>query len=122
MAASSMTRPAPCVLKPAKSRGTSTAAVTSGRAIRNQPILRCGPRSASRTTALAEELTQLAQTHRARHQAAVTVNVDGDARTLPPDAALALLGTAQESLVNAAKHAGGARQAYASGSAPTRRP
>ena len=56
---------------------------------------------------LAEELTQLAETHRARHHAAVTVNVDGDARTLPPDAALALLRTAQESLVNAAKHAGG---------------
>ena len=35
------------------------------------------------------------------------MNVDGDARTLPPDAALALLRTAQESLVNAAKHAGG---------------
>ena len=56
---------------------------------------------------LAEELTRLAETHRARHQAAVTVNVDGDARPLPPDAALALLRTAQESLVNAAKHAGG---------------
>ena len=56
---------------------------------------------------LAEELTQLAEAHRARHHAAVTVNVDGDARTLPPDAALALLRTAQESLVNAAKHAGG---------------
>jgi signal transduction histidine kinase len=56
---------------------------------------------------LAEELSRLAETHRARHHAAVTVNVDGDARTLPPDAALALLRTAQESLVNAAKHAGG---------------
>ncbi len=54
---------------------------------------------------LAEELTQLAETHRARHQAAVTVSIDGDARALPPDAALALLRTAQESLVNAAKHA-----------------
>ena len=56
---------------------------------------------------LADELTEMAETHRARHHAAVTVNVDGDARTLPPDAALALLRTAQESLVNAAKHASG---------------
>jgi signal transduction histidine kinase len=33
------------------------------------------------------------------------VSIDGDARALPPDAALTLLRTAQESLVNAAKHA-----------------
>ena len=51
------------------------------------------------------ELEQLAESHHTRHHVPVTVHVDGDVRTLPPDAALALLRTAQESLVNAAKHA-----------------
>jgi signal transduction histidine kinase len=51
------------------------------------------------------ELEQLAESHHARHHVPVTVHVDGDVRALPPDAALALLRTAQESLVNAAKHA-----------------
>ena len=50
------------------------------------------------------ELKQLAESHHARHHVPVTVHVDGDVRALRPDAALALLRTAQESLVNAAKH------------------
>ena len=54
---------------------------------------------------LPAELEQLAASHHARHHTAVTVHVDGHVRALPPDAALALLRTAQESLVNAAKHA-----------------
>ena len=54
---------------------------------------------------LPAELEQLAASHHARHHTPVTVHVDGDVRALPPDAALALLRTAQESLVNAAKHA-----------------
>jgi signal transduction histidine kinase len=56
---------------------------------------------------LPQELTQLAEAHHARHQMPVTVSVSGEVRTLPPDAALALLRTAQESLVNAAKHGDG---------------
>jgi signal transduction histidine kinase len=56
---------------------------------------------------LPQELTRLAEAYHTRHQMPVTVSVNGDVRTLPPDAALALLRTAQESLVNAAKHGDG---------------
>jgi signal transduction histidine kinase len=54
---------------------------------------------------LDEELAQLAGTHNERHDAAVSLKLRGEPRPLPPDAALALLRTAQEALVNAAKHA-----------------
>jgi signal transduction histidine kinase len=43
--------------------------------------------------------------HRRRYETPVTVEVTGRARPLTPDAALALTRAAQESLVNAAKHA-----------------
>jgi signal transduction histidine kinase len=56
---------------------------------------------------LAEELTALTETHRQRYHVPVSLATTGDARTLPPDAALALLRTAQEAMVNAAKHAPG---------------
>src|SRR6185437_3381158 len=42
-----------------------------------------------------------------RHRVPVTVAVGGQPRPLSPDAGLALLRTAQEALVNAAKHAPG---------------
>jgi signal transduction histidine kinase len=54
---------------------------------------------------LADELAAVVDTHRQRYQVPVTFASDGAARPLPPDAALALLRTAQEALVNAAKHA-----------------
>jgi signal transduction histidine kinase len=62
---------------------------------------------ALRTDALPldEELAQLAETHGRRHNAVVSLKIEGEPRPLPPDAALALLRTAQEALVNAAKHA-----------------
>lgn len=56
---------------------------------------------------LDEELGQLAERHRASYPAAVTVDVGGAVRVLPPDVSVALLRTAQEGLVNAAKHAPG---------------
>jgi signal transduction histidine kinase len=46
-------------------------------------------------------------THRQRYQVPVTFAPSGAVRPLPPDASLALLRTAQEALVNAAKHAPG---------------
>jgi signal transduction histidine kinase len=58
------------------------------------------------TRPLAEELTVLAGSHRDRHHTGVQLNVSGTARALTPDAELALLRTAQESFVNAAKHSG----------------
>jgi signal transduction histidine kinase len=59
------------------------------------------------TRPLDEELGRLAERHRASHPAAVTVDVGGVVRALPPDVSVALLRTAQEGLVNAAKHAPG---------------
>jgi signal transduction histidine kinase len=56
---------------------------------------------------LADELAAVVETHRQRYQVPVTFATAGAARTLPPDASLALLRTAQEALVNAAKHAAG---------------
>ena len=46
-------------------------------------------------------------THRQRYHVPVTFESGGTPRPLPPDASLALLRTAQEALVNAAKHAPG---------------
>jgi signal transduction histidine kinase len=59
------------------------------------------------TLPLGQELAALADTHRQRYHVPVTFETSGAARTLPPDAALALLRTAQEAMVNAAKHAPG---------------
>ena len=59
------------------------------------------------TLPLGEELAALADTHRQRYHVPVTLETSGEARALPPDAALALLRTAQEAMVNAAKHAPG---------------
>ena len=53
---------------------------------------------------LADELAALAVTHQTLHDVAVNLQINGPVHPLPPDAALALLRTAQESLVNAAKH------------------
>ena len=57
------------------------------------------------TPALPEGLAGLGADHQRRHGAEVTVTVTGEPRPLPPDAGLALTRTAQEALVNAAKHA-----------------
>jgi signal transduction histidine kinase len=56
---------------------------------------------------LTKELALLAETHSTRHHTAVSLDVHGESRPLAPEAELALLRTAQESLVNAAKHSGG---------------
>ena len=63
------------------------------------------------TLPLSEELAAVVDTHRQRYHIAVTLQTSGEARTLPPDATLALLRTAQEAMVNAAKHAPGQRVA-----------
>jgi signal transduction histidine kinase len=59
------------------------------------------------TRPLIDELTSLAAAQGARHRADVDFDVQGQARQLTPDAELALLRTAQESFVNAAKHSAG---------------
>jgi signal transduction histidine kinase len=63
------------------------------------------------TLPLGEELAGVVDTHRQRYHVPVTLETSGTARALPPDAALALLRTAQEAMVNAAKHAPGQRVA-----------
>jgi signal transduction histidine kinase len=57
------------------------------------------------TTGLDEQLAALVDTHRIRHQARVSFGVGGQPRPLSPEATVALIRTAQEALVNAAKHA-----------------
>jgi signal transduction histidine kinase len=57
------------------------------------------------TLPLPEGLAELSATHRRRHGTPVTFAVSGQARLLPPDAELAISRTAQEALVNTAKHA-----------------
>jgi signal transduction histidine kinase len=57
------------------------------------------------TSGLDEELAALVDTHRSRHHAAVSFRVGGQPRPLPPEATVALIRTAQEALVNTAKHA-----------------
>jgi signal transduction histidine kinase len=59
------------------------------------------------TLPLSEELAVVADTHRQRYHVPVTLETSGVAKTLPPDASLALLRAAQEAMVNAAKHAPG---------------
>src|ERR1700683_1469209 len=49
--------------------------------------------------------TRCAATPQRRHGARVTFEVTGAPRSLPPDAGLAIARTAQEALVNTAKHA-----------------
>jgi signal transduction histidine kinase len=56
-------------------------------------------------TRLDEQMTSLVQTHRERHSASVEFMVEGEPATLPADATVALIRTAQEALVNATKHA-----------------
>jgi signal transduction histidine kinase len=56
-------------------------------------------------TRLDEQLTNLAQTHRERHGTPVDFSIDGEPVDLTPEATVALIRTAQEALVNAAKHA-----------------
>lgn len=57
------------------------------------------------TPPLAEALGELGAGHRQQYQTPVKIEVTGRPRSLSPDAALALTRAAQESLVNAAKHA-----------------
>ena len=57
------------------------------------------------TRPLPDGLAELSAEHQRRHGARVTFEVSGEPRPLPPDAGLALTRTAQEALVNAAKHA-----------------
>ena len=52
-------------------------------------------------------LGEVAGTHGERYHVGVAFGVEGVPRPLPADATVALLRTAQEALVNAAKHAGG---------------
>jgi len=58
---------------------------------------------------LDQELSQAARTHRERYGTDAAFTVGGRSRPLPPEATVALLRTAQEALVNAAKHAPGQR-------------
>ena len=60
------------------------------------------------TLPLHEELARAAAEHAARHHVLVHCDIEGEPRPVQPDATVALLRTAQESLVNAAKHAPGA--------------
>lgn len=57
------------------------------------------------TRPLTDGLAELSTEHQRRHGARVRFEVSGEPRTLPPDAGLALVRTAQEALVNTAKHA-----------------
>jgi signal transduction histidine kinase len=57
------------------------------------------------TLPLPEGLAELGAAHQRRHGARVTFEVTGAPRPLPPDAGLAITRTAQEALVNTAKHA-----------------
>jgi signal transduction histidine kinase len=54
---------------------------------------------------LDQELAAMVETHRSRHHARVSFGVVGQPRPLPPEATVALIRTAQEALVNTAKHA-----------------
>ena len=57
------------------------------------------------TRPLQDGLAKLSTEHQRRHGGRVTFEVSGEPRPLPPDAGLALTRTAQEALVNTAKHA-----------------
>jgi signal transduction histidine kinase len=57
------------------------------------------------TLPLPAGLAQLSADHQRQHGAPVTFEVSGEPRPLTPDAGLAITRTAQEALVNTAKHA-----------------
>jgi signal transduction histidine kinase len=59
------------------------------------------------TLPLDEELAQVSDSYAERYHVPATFDVGGSPAPLPPDATVALLRVAQESLVNAAKHAAG---------------
>jgi signal transduction histidine kinase len=59
------------------------------------------------TLPLHEEIARAASQHAERHKVAVHCETAGVPLPVPPDATIALLRTAQEALVNAAKHAPG---------------
>jgi signal transduction histidine kinase len=59
------------------------------------------------TRPLDEELAEVSDTYARRYHVAVSFETGGIPAPLPPDATVALLRTAQEALVNAAKHATG---------------
>jgi signal transduction histidine kinase len=59
------------------------------------------------TAPLDAELAQASDTHAQRYGVAASFNTGGTPRPLPPEATITLLRVAQESLVNAAKHATG---------------
>jgi len=59
------------------------------------------------TLPLHEELARAAEAHAARYRVPTRFTTAGTPGALPPDATVALLRTAQEALVNAAKHAPG---------------
>jgi signal transduction histidine kinase len=59
------------------------------------------------TLPLDAELARVSDTHAQRYHVAASFDTGGVPAALPPDARIALLRTAQESLVNAAKHAAG---------------
>ena len=61
----------------------------------------------SDTLPLPEELARAAAEHTESHHVDVHCDTSGGLRPVPPDATVALLRTARESLVNAAKHAPG---------------
>jgi signal transduction histidine kinase len=56
-------------------------------------------------TRLDEQITNLAQIHRERHGTVVDFSIEGEPADLTPEATVAFIRTAQEALVNAAKHA-----------------
>jgi signal transduction histidine kinase len=57
------------------------------------------------STNLDEQIAALAETHRGRHQTSIDLSIEGTPMTLTPEATVALVRTAQEALVNTAKHA-----------------
>ncbi len=59
------------------------------------------------TFSLDKELASASETHAQRYGVAARFDIGGDPVQLPPDATITLLRIAQESLVNAAKHAAG---------------
>jgi signal transduction histidine kinase len=59
------------------------------------------------TLPLNEELAAAVGTHQDRYHVPVSFDTGGEPKAVPPDARIALLRTAQEALVNAAKHAPG---------------
>jgi signal transduction histidine kinase len=61
----------------------------------------------SDTLPLDEELARVSDSYAQRYQVDATFGTGGESAPLPPDATIALLRVAQESLVNAAKHAEG---------------